>query len=164
MMVEEDEDAAAEVLVLGIGNLLWADEGFGVLALQELERRGAPPGVRLLDGGTQGLYLIPHIRAARRLIVLDAVDFGLAPGTLMTLRGDEVIRRSGGKRLSLHQTTFQDVLAACVLMGDAPQEMLLVGVQAGDLDDFGSGPTPPVLAQIDAALDVVLKQIAEWGF
>ena len=57
-----DPAPADRVLVLGIGNLLWADEGFGVRAVEALHQRHAmPTGVSLVDGGTQGLYLLDHV-------------------------------------------------------------------------------------------------------
>lgn len=158
-------DETPEVLVLGIGNLLWADEGFGPRAVEMLAGRHAfPPGVRLVDGGTQGLYLMPMVQAARRLLVLDAVDFAHPPGTLVILKGDEIPRMMSARRLSLHQTTFMDVLAAVELLGGGPSEMVVVGVQAGQLDDFGGGLTPEVDEGMDAALAAALEQLAAWGF
>ncbi|MDP2220444.1 MAG: hydrogenase maturation protease, partial [Hydrogenophaga sp.] len=69
------------IVVLGIGNLLWADEGFGVRCIEALQRRFefAEP-VSQIDGGTQGLYLIQHVQAADCLLIFDAIDYGLEPG------------------------------------------------------------------------------------
>ena len=94
------------VIVLGIGNVLWADEGFGVRAVEALQRQwtfadGGHP-VELVDGGTQGLYLIQHVQAASRLLILDAIDYGLAPGTLHLVENDEVPKFLGAKKMSLH--------------------------------------------------------------
>ena len=51
---------AQQVLILGIGNVLWADEGFGVRCVETLaDQWSFPDNVKLLDGGTQGLYLLP---------------------------------------------------------------------------------------------------------
>jgi len=70
-----------KALVLGIGNILWADEGFGVRAVEAFDRRfRAPEGVEILDGGTQGLYLVQNVVEADALLVFDAIDYGLAPG------------------------------------------------------------------------------------
>ena len=82
--MDVDTDIAqARALILGIGNLLWADEGFGVRAVDELHRHYAfGENVRVMDGGTQGIYLVQHIREADILVVFDAVDYGLEPGTL----------------------------------------------------------------------------------
>jgi hydrogenase maturation protease len=150
-------------LVLGIGNLLWADEGFGVRAAQRMaETRALPKGVWVVDGGTQGMYLLPLITSVERLLVLDAVDLGLAPGTLVILRGDEIPRAFAGRKLSLHQTSFLDVLAAAELTGGGPRDTVLIGVQAGDMEAFGEGLTPAVEAAMDPALDAALAQLEAW--
>ena len=155
----------AEVLVLGIGNVLWADEGFGVRCVEEIDRHwDMAPGVQVMDGGTQGLYLVHTIVEARRLIVFDAIDYGEAPGTLKLVRNDEVPKFHGVRKMSLHQTGFQDVLSAAELLGGGPADVLLIGVQAGHLDDYGGSLTEPVRAQVAPALAVALDQLAAWGF
>lgn len=119
----------SRVLILGIGNLLWADEGFGVRAVEEFQRRYAvPPEVTVMDGGTQGLGLLPYVQEAEHLVILDAVDFGLEPGTLVEKRDAEVPAVLGSKAMSLHQVSFQDVLALCQLTGREPQHLCLIGV------------------------------------
>ncbi len=70
-----------------------------------------------MDGGTQGLVLLPYVRGGSRLI-LDAVDFGLAPGEVCSIRDDDVPRYLGAKKISMHQTGFQEVLAAARMLGD----------------------------------------------
>ncbi len=150
-----------KVLVLGIGNLLWADEGFGVRAVEEMHRRyEAPDNVTLMDGGTQGIYLVQHVREADVLIVFDAVDYGLPPGTLKRVEDDEVPRFMGCKKISLHQTGFQEVLAMAAMMGDAPSRLLLIGVQPEELDDYGGGLRDVVRARIDPAIDMAVEELA----
>ncbi|WP_348240343.1 hydrogenase maturation protease, partial [Salmonella enterica] len=68
------------------------------------------PSVRVMDGGTQGLYLLPYVQQARRLLIFDAIDYGLPPGTLRLIENQDVPRFMGAKKMSLHQTGFQDVL------------------------------------------------------
>lgn len=154
----------ASVLVLGIGNLLWADEGFGVRAVEELDRRFVfPPTVRLLDGGTQGLYLVQDVRDADILVVFDAIDYGLAPGTLKLVHDEHVPAFLGVKKMSLHQTGFQEVLATAAMLGDYPQHLLLIGVQPAELEDFGGSLTAPVKAQIEPALRAALDYLARFG-
>lgn len=72
-----------KILVLGIGNILWADEGFGVRAVEHLAAHYSfGPDVQIMDGGTQGLYLLPVLEDLETLIIVDAIDFGLSPATL----------------------------------------------------------------------------------
>lgn len=153
-----------KVLILGIGNLLWADEGFGVRAVEELHRQYAfPENVVLMDGGTQGIYLVQHVRDADLLIVFDAVDYGLPPGTMKKVEGNEVPKFLGAKKISLHQTGFQEVLAMAEMMDDAPDHLLLIGVQPVELEDFGGSLRPEMEAQVGPAIKLALDYLAGFG-
>ncbi|MCU4654575.1 HyaD/HybD family hydrogenase maturation endopeptidase, partial [Roseibacterium sp. SDUM158016] len=141
-------------LILGIGNLLWADEGFGVRCVERMAERFAfGPEVRLLDGGTQGLYLLPFMEEARNLLVFDAVDYGLPPGMMKIVENDQVPAFMGAKKMSLHQTGFQDVIATAQLKGCCPERLCLIGVQPEELEDYGGGLRAIVASQIDPAVD-----------
>ncbi len=155
---------APKVLILGIGNVLWADEGFGVRCVEKLaETKVFPENVQLLDGGTQGLYLLPFLEEADVLVVFDAVDYGLEPGTLKLVKDDEVPAFMGAKKMSLHQTGFQDVIATAQLMGYCPETLFLIGCQPEELEDYGGGLRDVVAAQIDPAIDVALEYLADLG-
>lgn len=157
--------APRSALVLGIGNLLWADEGFGVRCVEAMAQAYAlPPAVHLLDGGTQGLYLLPFLEAADALIVFDAVDYGLPAGTMKIVEGDEVPAFLGAKKMSLHQTGFQEVIATAQLLGRCPARLLLIGCQPVELEDFGGGLRPAVAARIPAAIALAAERLAAWGF
>ncbi|SMX27928.1 Hydrogenase 2 maturation protease [Pelagimonas phthalicica] len=154
----------ANVLILGIGNVLWADEGFGVRCVEQLASRYAfDDNVRLLDGGTQGLYLLPFLEEADSLIVFDAVDYGLEPGTLKIVENDEVPQFMGAKKMSLHQTGFQDVIATAQLMGYCPEQLLLIGCQPEELEDYGGGLRDQIAARIDPAIEIALERLRGWG-
>jgi hydrogenase maturation protease len=155
---------AGRTLVLGIGNILWADEGFGVRAVETFHRRyEVGDGVTVLDGGTQGLYLVQYVQEVDNLIVFDAVDYGLKPGTLKLVKDDEVPKFTGAKKMSLHQTGFQEVLSAADLMGDYPENLLLIGAQPLLLDDWGGPMTEPVHAVIEPAIEAAVAQLRDWG-
>lgn len=156
----EDE----RIVVLGIGNVLWADEGFGVRCVEALQAGwDFAPHVQLIDGGTQGLYLIPQVTAARRLLILDAVDYGLEPGTLKLVENDQVPRFLGAKKMSLHQTGFQEVLMLAELTGRYPDEVLLIGCQPEQLEDYGGSLRPCVKAALESALTIAVERLAAWG-
>ena len=157
------EQSPAEVLVLGIGNLLWADEGFGVRAVEAFnDAYAAPPGVRLVDGGTQGLALLGAVVDCEGLIVFDAIDFGLAPGALKLLRGRAVPAWAGTK-MSLHQSSFQELLAIADLQGRFPPRLTLIGVQPERLSDFGGSLSAGVRAQLAPAAELAAQELAAWG-
>ncbi len=151
-------------LVLGIGNVLWADEGFGVRAVETFYRHHAcPDDVLVMDGGTQGLYLVPHVQAADNLLVFDAVDYGRRPGDMIVVRGEEVPRFTGARKMSLHQTGFQDVLSAANLLGGGPDRLTLIGVQAADLATWGGPLTNSVRDRIGMAIETALCELDHWG-
>jgi hydrogenase maturation protease len=153
-----------EALALGIGNLLWADEGFGVRAVEALNAAFAfpSPQVMLLDGGTLGLNLLEYVEGSRRVLVFDTIDFGLAPGTLKVLRDAEV-PRWGSRKMSPHQNGFNDVLALATLHGRAPEAIVAIGVQPLLLDDFGGSLTDPVRARLGEAVALAAAELAGWG-
>ncbi|WP_372885495.1 HyaD/HybD family hydrogenase maturation endopeptidase [Shimia sp.] len=156
--------ASQRALILGIGNLLWADEGFGVRAVEEFHRQyETPDNVTLMDGGTQGIYLVQHVRDADILIVFDAVDYGLPPGTMKLVEGDEVPKFLGAKKISLHQTGFQEVLAMAEMMGEPPAHLLLIGVQPVELEDFGGSLRPETWARVAPAIEAALDYLARFG-
>lgn len=152
------------VLILGIGNVLWADEGFGVRCVEAMaDTHALPDGVRLLDGGTQGLYLLPFLDGIDALLVFDAIDYGLPPGTMKLVLNGEVPAFMGAKKMSLHQTGFQDVIATAMLTGVCPPEMALIGCQPVELEDYGGGLRPLIAARIPEALSMAREVLAGWG-
>ncbi|MCP5273159.1 MAG: HyaD/HybD family hydrogenase maturation endopeptidase [Burkholderiaceae bacterium] len=157
-------DSDLGIVVLGIGNVLWADEGFGVRCVEALQAGWTfGPGVELVDGGTQGLYLLPVVQRARRLLILDAVDYGLAPGTLKRVADAEVPRFLGAKKMSLHQTGFQEVLMLAQMTGSFPPSVVLIGCQPAELEDYGGSLRPVVRTAMGRALGLALAQLADWG-
>lgn len=156
--------AAKKVLILGIGNVLWADEGFGVRAVETLNRDYQfDDNVTLMDGGTQGIYLVQHVQQADVLVVFDAIDYGLEPGTMKLIHDDEVPKFMGAKQMSLHQTGFQEVLALAAFTGDYPENLFLIGVQPVELEDFGGSLRAPVKAQLEPAVEVALDYLKQVG-
>lgn len=157
-------EARCEVLVLGIGNLLWADEGFGVRAVEALHAEyHFPAGVTLQDGGTLGLMLYEPVASARRVLVFDAIDFGLAPGMLRVLRDAEV-PAWGRTKLSPHQTGFNDILALAQINGRAPEKIVVIGVQPVELNDFGGSLRAPIRERLPEAVQLAVNELAAWGF
>lgn len=155
--------AGREALVIGIGNVLWADEGFGVRAVEALHAAYAfPEGVVLMDGGTLGLALYDEVAQSPRVLVFDAVDYRLAPGALKVLRDDEV-PAWGKTKLSPHQVGFNDVLALAALQGRGPARITVVGVQPEVLDDFGGSLRESVRARLPEAVALAVDELAGWG-
>lgn len=149
-----------KTLVLGLGNLVHSDDGLGVHAIQMLMHDPRlPPGVVLMDGGTQGLALLPHISEFQRLLVIDALDVGEPAGTLVRLEG-KALRNLPGKA-SVHQLGFADLMVALELLGDLPEEIVLIGIQPLSTE-WSAELTIPVRAALDQLPDFVMQQLHLW--
>jgi hydrogenase maturation protease len=149
-----------KTLVLGLGNLIHSDDGLGVHAIQMLMLDSrVPPSVVLMDGGTQGLALLPHISAFQRLLVIDALDVGEPAGTLVKVEG-EALRNLPGKA-SVHQLGFADLMVALELLGDLPEEIILLGVQPLSTQ-WSTELTAPVRAALNQLPDFVIEQLHLW--
>ena len=116
-----------------------------------------------MDGGTQGIFLLPWVRSARRLLILDAIDFGLEPGELRVMYQEDVPRFMGAKKVSMHQAGFQEVLMSAQLADEFPEEIALIGVQPELLDDYGGSLRPCVKARIPDAVEAAVEVLQAWG-
>jgi len=153
----------AETLVLGLGNILLSDEGVGVRVVERLlEQYDFPEGVRVMDGGTLGLDLLPYVEDASRLLVVDAVQARKPPGTLVRMVGDEVPIFLDASKVSPHQEGLQDLLAVAVLKDYLPDEVVFWGAQIESLG-VGLELSSAVAAQVDALAGKVLEELARWG-
>jgi hydrogenase maturation protease len=153
---------AKQTLVLGLGNLLLRDEGIGVRVVERLQEcYEFPDSVWVMDGGTQGLDLLPYVEDADHLLVVDALDLGAEPGTLGRLEGEEIPAFLDIK-ISPHQMGLADLLAAARLRGLLPQELVLWGVQPGVIE-VGLELSPPIAAQVDTLVSNVLTELDRWG-
>jgi hydrogenase maturation protease len=144
-----------------VGNVLLRDEGVGVRVIQELERLPAealPGPVRLVDGGTLGLDLLPLIEDASALILVDAVNLRREPGTVGVIRGDDLHSTLAG-HVSPHQVGVGDLIAAARLAGVIPPYVSLVAIQP-DAIEIGLELTPAVEAALPRAVAAALDEIA----
>ncbi len=150
-----------KLTVLGIGNLLNSDEGVGVHAIRALQEDLAAryPEVEFVDGGTLGMNLLPWVEASTHLLLLDCVNAGQPPATLIELTKEQIPLYSGVK-MSLHQTTFQEVLALAHVRGRLPEYLHLIGIQPVSLE-IGTELSPDVQAQLPelaARAESILEQ------
>lgn len=150
------------VLVLGAGNILLSDEGIGVRVIEALEARYDVPGsVEILDGGTCGMDLLDVVAGRDHLIIVDAVNTGSPPGTLVRLR-DADIPAAFRTKSSPHQLGLQDVLALLRLLETAPRHVTVIGVQPASLD-LSLELSPIVAGRLDEMVEMVLAELARLG-
>ena len=163
-MNENSPAPQRRIVVLGVGNLLWADEGFGVRCVEALgEGFDVPADVAVMDGGTLGLALVPELLDATHVLLFDAVAHRGEPGSLVVARDDEVPLLMGGNKMSLHQVGVNDIFASLELLGHKPERLTVVGIKPVQLADYGGSLTDEVRAQIPAALELGIEELRRWG-
>lgn len=151
------------ITVLGIGNILLTDEGFGVRVIEKLyDEYEFPENVSLVDGGVLGINLLGVIAEAKHLIVVDAVKNKQPPGTLYRLEKDELPERILLKN-SLHQTDFLETLTLCQAIDQVPQTTVVLGVEPEDILTHSVDMTPTVAARVDEMMDLVLRELDHLG-
>ncbi len=155
--------SSASLLVLGLGNVLCADDGLGVAAIERLERQyRIPEGVRVLDGGTLGLALLSHIRASDDVILVDAIQGSDPPGTFIRLEADEVAP-AVRNRLSCHQVGVADLLDALDMLGAYPRRLVLLGLVPQTFE-LNFGCSPPVDERLPALVEKIVEEAYRLGY
>ena len=150
------------IMVLGVGNLLFTDEGVGIHAIQTLLKQYEfPQNVSIEDGGVLGINLLGIISEADDLIVVDAIRNGGAPGTLYRLEGDDIPKRILAKN-SLHQVDLLEALTLCQALDKVP-ETVIVGVEPEDIETLSLELTPPVQDKMGDLIAMVLKELDRLG-
>lgn len=152
-----------KTLVLGVGNLLLSDEGVGIHVIQRLaEAHRLSEEVQILDGGTLGLNLLYYLEGVENLLIIDAVEMGKEPGTLLRMEGDEVPAFLSMK-MSPHQIGVNDMLFAAKLKDLYPRNVVLWGVQPALLS-VGLDLSPIVSVQVDVLVGKIMEELSLWGY
>jgi len=151
-----------QITILGIGNILFSDEGFGVRVIESLSGLYEfSDNVAVIDGGVLGLNLLGILAETDRLIVVDAVKNKSRPGTFIRLEGEEIPARIRAKN-SLHQVDFLEALTLCQALDNVPQTVIL-GVEPQDIETLRDELTPLIQGAIDPMIEMVLQEIVRQG-
>ena len=149
--------APATCVVLGLGNTLHSDDGIGPQAIERLRNDARVPGdVSLIEGGTLGLELLTYIWDCSYLLVLDAVDVGQPPGTLVRMSSEELQTLPGTG--SVHQLGVADLLVALRVLANRTPEVVLLGVQPASIE-WGTELSPAVAAVLPALTDAAIIEL-----
>ncbi|MGQ9788733.1 MAG: hydrogenase maturation protease [Candidatus Hadarchaeaceae archaeon] len=116
-------------LVVGLGNMLFKDEGVGVKCVELLREMDLGSDVKIVDGATLGLDLLEEIKGFDRVVLIDAVDMGREPGYLVSFRAEELLKIVGGKKFSLHEINLVDVIQLGKQLGYELDKVRIVGIQ-----------------------------------
>ncbi|MBA3735224.1 MAG: hydrogenase maturation protease [Actinobacteria bacterium] len=152
------------ILVAGVGNVLRGDDGFGVIVAQRLLEKDVPAEVHVLDIGIGGIHLVQELFAgADGLVIVDAVDLGSPPGTVVVQRPD--IREIAGPDdlADVHYATPERALMFARGLDVLPRCVLIVGCQVVDAESLGEGLSPTLEGAVDSAAGEVRRLVRELG-
>jgi len=150
-----------KINVVGLGNILFGDEGFGVEAMRALEASGTyPESVTFVDGGTQGIYLLEYFEACDALLVFDSIIPREFEPKVYLYRNDELpafIHR----KMSSHQMGLSELLSVGKLHGRVPREIVLIGAPPDNLD-LGGGLSELMKRHLEEAVRMGKLVLDEW--
>lgn len=146
------------IVVIGVGNLLLSDEGVGVHVANRLMEMDLPAGVKVVEGGTDGFRLMNVVTEADRLIVVDAVKGGGAPGSIYRFDIKDAPTCPDVYKTSVHQIGILEVIHLSELVGKTP-ETTIIGVEPKSLD-MGMELSPEVQAKIPKIVELVLDEVS----
>jgi len=157
-----DDDHSPEIMILGVGCILYSDEGFGVRVIETIqERYEFPDNVLVVDGGVLGINLLGVISKPNHLIVVDAIRNKGKPGDLHRLEGEAIPERIRAKN-SLHQVDFLEALTLCQALDKVPETVIL-GIEPEDIETLSTELTPTTQSKVDAIIEKVLDEVKRLG-
>ncbi len=152
-------DNKKPILVLGVGNTIQTDDGVGAYVIDRMQQSQRPDEVEFFDGGTAGLDLIATVEGRSFVIVIDAVDGGMAPGTMYRFTPEQ-IEDTTVRLDSLHQFGLLETLRMAELLGETPAQTVLIGVQPETVD-WGLELTATIEAVVPRVIERVRLEIDE---
>ena len=144
-------------LILGMGNLLLCDEGVGVHVARALAQRELPPDVSVVEAGTAFLDVLPDIEKADRILLIDAMEGGGAPGSVYRVPFDQC--KHPAMLASLHGFDLSRVLY--MAGSDRSPEVTVFGIEPA-LIEWGIELSPAVQRMLPAVEDAILKELSSY--
>lgn len=145
-------------LILGIGNILRKDDGFGIHIIERLREINLPADVRLLDGGGAGIDLITYLEGASKLIIIDALSEDGTPGDIKVLKAEDILHND--YYISGHYGSLGDLLHVAGAMWGKP-ETFIVGVVPEDCETYEIGLSPMVKSSVERAVDLIKEMVKQ---
>lgn len=150
-----------KITILGIGNLLYSDEGVGIHALPLIEEQlSSFENIEIVEGATDGIKLLGVVEDTDYLIIIDAINAGKEEGAIIQLVGDDIPAYFGIK-MSIHQLGFQEVLLAARMRETYPKQIVLFGIQPASLE-LGVQLSPVVQTKLPELAKLIGQQVRTW--
>lgn len=156
------DDYENSIVVLGVGNILLTDEGLGVHVVEDLKANYTfTPQISLIDGGTMGMELLTYMRGMKKILLIDAVNGGEAPGTIYEFPHRE-LEQYFTDHISVHEVGMQDILRIRAIQENPLEDAIVIGVEPESLD-VGFEPSVPVQKALPEVKERVLRVLRKWG-
>jgi len=155
-----------KILIAGVGNILRADDGFGVEVAQRMAEMQLPAEVSVVETGIGGIALVQELQSGYdALVIVDCVDLGRPPGQVMLIEPEviDVDALTWTERhdilADMHLATPERAMMLARALGVLPTELLMVGCQPVDPEAIGQGLSPPVTAAVGIAIDEIVRHV-----
>lgn len=150
------------LVVVGIGNILFSDEGIGCYGGKYLEENyDFSPAIDIIDGGTLGFGLMTYYQSYERVLILDTVSIDDAPGSVYNLPA-EALMGLGSYRQTAHEVEVVEMLEICSLL-DRMAEVSVIGMVPQDIETVAITLTEPMKAGFKAFIAEAIKEIERFG-
>ncbi len=151
----------ADISIVGVGNTVMRDDGFGVRVAEYLQQHtDYPDFVQILDGGTLGMDLMPYIADSKKLLLIDAINIDAPVGSYHCFTGDELNAYFKNK-ISVHDLGINDMLAVLKLTDNPVEEVIVIGVKP-DVVSLGVELTEQIEAKIPMVAEEAKKIADRW--
>jgi len=149
-------------IVIGVGNLLFKDEGVGILAAKYLEENYEFEGnLEIMDGGTLGFKLMTYFQEYDNVIILDTVSIEDNPGDIFRLPSD-VLLGLGQYRKTAHEVEIVEMLEICSVL-DKHAEVTIIGIIPEDIQSVKIGLTKTIEEKFIGLINQAIIDIEKLG-
>jgi len=144
-----------DILILGVGNYIMGDDGFGIHVVNYLNSLSIPENVEVVDGGTKGVELLHYFENKKSVIIVDVIDLGKEPGEIIEFSNNEV-QKYFNIKFSGHELGVTDLLIDAELIDILPENIVIIGCQPEKIDI-----TTELSENLKSKIPIVAKRILE---
>lgn len=153
------------ILIAGLGNIFWGDDGFGVEVVRRLSTQVLPGSIRVADFGIRALHLAYELLDGgyQTTVLVDAARMGDKPGTVYFIKPDlDTLWSDTSELLDAHAMDFRSVLRLVKSLGGNPGDIYIVGCEPLQLEGGAIGLSKPVADAVDEALRMIHERLTDW--